>query len=215
MARGRKPGARAAALKECAVTYIGSPCKNCGNMERYASNGGCMECQNGKAASLVIERDVRGRAREVAAHHGAVTYVNHEPCATCGSWERYTSNAGCVACAKTRTQRFRAQRAAAHHSDTSPIVAIPLPPCAETAPLYAMCPILAAYGGNIHMVYSDAQHLSPGARIYPGCDVLTRPGPLQMMLNDKTHPGHLLASYLAPAYYAALSLHNLKLRGIK
>lgn len=214
MARGRKPGERALALANGDVTYIGSPCKTCKGVERYACNGGCIECQSGKRSDQVMAREDMGRAREIALHRGAVTYTNHSPCETCRTWERYTSNGGCIACAKARTTRARAIRAALWHSETSPIVWINSPPSDETAALYAMCPTLAAYGGQWHAVYSDAQHLSPGARLFPGCDVLRRPAALQMMLNDKTAPGHDIAQHLAPAYYAALSLYNQKVRGI-
>lgn len=213
MGRGRKPGERALALRAGACTYTGSPCRHCKNTERYTSNGGCIECQNNKPVDQVREREHIGRARAVAAHRGMLRYINEEPCSKCGGFERYTSSRSCVACAKARTQQAREVRAALFHSDTSPLVWIQEPPSPETAPLYAMCPSLAAYAGEWHCVYTDAQHLSPGARLYPGCDVFKRPAALQSMLNDRTHPGHEIAQHLAPAYYAALRAYNDKVTG--
>jgi len=115
-------------------------------------------------------------------------------------------------CSRERSWRTREARAALYHSDTSPIICIQAPPAPELQYLYALCPALAAYGGNIHMVYSDAQHLMHNERLYPGCDVLKRPAALAIMLNDKTHPGHELARHLIPAYYPALRRFNLKVR---
>lgn len=213
MSRGRKPGERAAALKAGEIMYIGAPCRRCKGTERYTSNGGCIECQNKKPAEEVRSRDDIGRAREIAIARGMVRYTDLDPCNKCGSFERYTSNRSCVRCIKARVGQAREQRAALYHSDTSPIVWIRQPPSPETAPFYAMCPTLAAYAGEWTAVYSDAQHLSPAARLFPGCDVFRRPAALQMMLNDKNHPGHEIARHLSPAYYAALRAFNEKVCG--
>lgn len=215
MSRGRKPGERALALRAGSCTYDGSPCRVCRATLRYTCNGACVECANNKPAEEVRERENMGRAREIAAHRGMLRYMNEEPCRHCGGFERYTSSRSCVSCAKARTQQAREVRSALFHSDTSPLVWINEPPSPETAPLYAMCPTLAAYAGEWHVVYTDAQHLSPGARLYPGQDVFRRPAALQAMLNDRTHPGHEIAQHLIPAYYAALRKFNEKVRGIK
>nr|UVX62902.1 MAG: hypothetical protein [Bacteriophage sp.] len=211
--RGRKPGERAAALQRGDGVYTGAPCKRCKGTERYTSNGGCIECQNKKPLGEIKDRLSAWENRQDAIVLGRTHYNTTEPCSKCGGTLRYTSNASCVTCTKSRTIKVREIRAALYHSDTSPIVWIEEPPSPETAPLYAMCPTLAAYAGRWTAVYSDAQHLSPAARIFPGCDVLKRPAALQMMLNDKTHPGHAIALHLAPAYYAALRAYNDKLTG--
>lgn len=210
LGRGRKPGERAAALQRGDGVYQGAPCKRCKGIDRYTSNGGCIECQNKKPLGEIKDRLTAWENRQDAITMGLTHYHTTEPCVKCGSTQRYTSNASCVTCAKARTTSIRDQRAALYHSTTSPIVWVERPPEPETAPFYAMCPSLAAWCGKWTAVYSDAQHLSPGARIFPGCDVLKRPAALQMMLNDKNHPGHAIAIHLAPAYYAALRAFNDK-----
>lgn len=208
--RGRKPGARAEAMAQGLGVYDGAACRRCGGVERYTSNGGCVACQNKRPRDLIKDKLGAMEARDAAFMVGRVKYHSPNVCEKCGDTERYVSNASCVTCSKARTLNVRAVRAAMWHSDTSPIMWINEPPSPETAPLYAMCPALAAYGGQWHCVYTDAQHLSPGHRIYPGQDVFKRPAALQMMLNDRTHPGHKIAQHLSPAYYAALSMFNNK-----
>ncbi len=210
--RGRKPGARAAALLNGDGVYEGSACKRCRGIVRYTSNGGCIECQNKKPLGEIRDRISAWENRQDARTLGRTHYESTEPCPKCGTTTRYTSNASCVACVKARTINVRAIRAALFHSDTSPIVWINEPPSPETAPFYAMCPTLAAYGGQWTAVYSDAQHLSPAARLFPGCDVFRRPAALQMMLNDKSNPGHAIAMHLAPGYYPALKAFNEKVK---
>lgn len=196
--------------------YTGKPCRNCGSMGRYTANGGCTECCNRRAAEArrtpTGEEKRRASAnRYRATESGRLTFEGR-PCKHCGNTTRYTSNAGCVPCIAGRTERMRAARAELYHSDTSPVKWINEPPAPELAYLYAACPALAAYNGEWHCIYTDAQHLMPGERIYPGCDVFRRPAPLAYMLNDRTHPGHEIARHLAPAYYAALRRFNLKVR---
>lgn len=195
------------------LTYRGRECKKCRNRERYTSNGGCIECAN-KDTRRVGQRQISGDQRYAARKAGAKTFDSLYPCNRCGTSIRYTSSCGCVECIKSRVSSVRTERAAVFHSTTTPLMWINLPPSPETAHFYAMCPTLAAYGGQWHCVYTDAQHLGGGVRLYPGCDVFKRPAPLQVMLNDKTNPGHEIARHLIPAYYPALRAFNLKVRGL-
>lgn len=208
---GRKLGARGLAKLEDKTYYLNpTPCKHCGGYERYTSSGGCAVCHSKpKDSRQVMMKDLARENKIRAEVAGAVTFEG-VPCCNCGSKTRYTAGGACVVCIKGRVKRVRDMRAEAWHSDNSPIVWVNQPPSPETAALYTMCPSLAAYAGQWTAVYSDAQHLSPGARIFPGCDVLKRPAALQMMLNDRNHPGHAIAIHLAPAYYAALRAYNDK-----
>ena len=202
------------AIKGGFTQYNGSPCVRCGSTGRYTANGSCVDCSNQRSYQARWTPDTETRelgrlAREAATAAGHRTYKG-APCKHCGNTERYTSNTGCIHCITQRTLDRRNKAAAVYHSDTCPVIWVMTPPAPETAPLYAMCPTLAAYGGNIHLAYTDAHHLMPGTRIYPGCDVLKRPSPLQRILNDKTHPGYDLAWHLIPAYYPALRAFNDK-----
>ncbi len=210
---GRPKGARGIAKDNGEITYISEiACSRCNGIERYTSSGGCVfcTCRVKNPADLIL-RDMAYEEQSKAIARGAVTFTGR-PCRKCGSTERYTAGNACVACVKGRVKRVREKRAALYHSDTSPIVWVNTPPSPETAPFYAMCPSLAAYAGQWTVVYSDAQHLMPHVRLFPGCDVLRRPSAMASILNDKTCPGHDIAVHLIPAYYPALSAFNMRLK---
>lgn len=202
------------AIKGGFTQYNGSPCVHCGGTGRYTANSSCVDCTNQRnylrrVTPASLEREKGRLAREAATAAGHRTYKG-APCKHCGNTERYTSNTGCVHCITQRTLDRRNKAAAAYHSDTCPVIWVMTPPAPEYAHLYAMCPSLAAYGGNIHLAYTDAHHTLPGVRIYPGCDVLKRPAPLQLILNDRTHIAYDMVMHLAPAYYPALRMFNDK-----
>lgn len=81
--------------------YAGSPCKKCGNIERYLSTGACKVCA-GSSMTALRAMDLAARRAAVKSHQ--LRYSSPKPCAVHGgNAMRYTVNGRCVSCNGVKT----------------------------------------------------------------------------------------------------------------
>lgn len=199
------------------LTYTGKACERCQEDRRYVSSGGCVACMTSTTPEKQRLLYKAREARELATLSGAKRFQGTE-CKRCGNYERFTSNNGCVVCCVGKSTAARLAQRAKYHSEDSLLVWVPLPPEPHIAPLYAMCPTLAAHNGAWHVAYSDAGHLTRSTmRLLTGRDVLERPQVLTMIANEAlkggSEPHHEIVRHLFPAINASMRAYNLSLGG--
>ncbi len=211
---------REEAIRRGFTIYDGGPCKRCGNVMRYVSNRGCVECNNEAQRSKVYDGQLARlhskQAREQAAQVGEKQYTG-TACKKCNGTLRYTVNGGCVACSKKQATTLDKAKRAKYHSTDSLVIWVNEPPAPSVAHLYKLIPFLASNpdGGNWSLRYTDAHHLAPsGMRLFTGRDVLERPQIMQTIRADYTLKGYRgghfdIVPHIGEAMTQAIRLTNL------
>lgn len=211
---------REEAIRRGFTIYDGGPCKRCGNVMRYVSNRGCVECNNEAQRSKVYDGQLARlhskQAREHAAQVGEKQYTG-TACKKCNGTLRYTVNGGCVACSKKQATTLDKAKRAKYHSTTDLVMWVNEPPAPSVAHLYKLIPFLASNpdGGNWSLRYTDAHHLAPGGmRLFTGRDVLERPQIMQTIRADYTLKGYRgghfdIVPHIGEAMTQAIRLTNL------
>lgn len=175
-------------MRKAATFMCKYPCKHCGERERYVSSRGCIQCQYEKHYSHEYHK--AKLAREAAVEAGSKTYEGRA-CKVCGSTTKYTANAGCIACAASKRDKFRANAAKRYHSADSLLMWVHQKPAKGYEKYYQLIPALAARpdAGEWSVRYTDAKHLMPGGdHLYTGWDVMERPDFARWLITE-SHMG--------------------------